>query len=71
MPEETHGGSAALAGVADGSRFAPVRRLVQLMAFDYSSPAELFMPKRKGRVRRSANGYRRFATAAKGYSLRS
>ena len=34
------------------------------MAFDYSSPAELFMPKRKGRVRRSADGYRRFATAA-------
>jgi hypothetical protein len=34
------------------------------MAFDYSSPAELFMPKRKGRVRCSADGYRRFATAA-------
>ena len=30
------------------------------MAFDYTSPAELFMPKRKGRVRRSADGYRRF-----------
>ena len=35
------------------------------MAFDYNSPAELFMPKRKGSGgRRAATGYRRFATAA-------
>jgi hypothetical protein len=35
------------------------------MAFDYSSPAELFIPKRKGvGGRRSATGYRRFGTAA-------
>ena len=35
------------------------------MAFDYKSPAELFMPKRKGLSgRRAATGYRRFATAA-------
>jgi hypothetical protein len=35
------------------------------MAFDYNSPAELFMPKRKGfGGRRAATGYRRFATAA-------
>jgi hypothetical protein len=33
------------------------------MAFDYNSPAELFMPKRKGGVRPSL-GYRRFDTAA-------
>jgi hypothetical protein len=35
------------------------------MAFDYKSPAELFVPKRKGLSgRRAATGYRRFATAA-------
>ena len=35
------------------------------MAFDYSSPAELFIPKRKGvGARRAPTGYRRFATAA-------
>jgi hypothetical protein len=35
------------------------------MAFDYSSPAELFMPKRRGfGGRRSGTGYRRFVTAA-------
>jgi hypothetical protein len=35
------------------------------MAFDYNSPAELFIPKRKGfGGRRSTTGYRRFATAA-------
>jgi hypothetical protein len=35
------------------------------MAFDYDSPAELFVPKRKGTGgRRSPMGYRRFATAA-------
>ena len=33
------------------------------MAFDYSAPAELFMPKRKG-GRRPPMAYRRFATAA-------
>jgi hypothetical protein len=33
------------------------------MAFDYSSPAELFMPKRKRGLRQPL-GYRRFATAA-------
>jgi len=33
------------------------------MAFDYSSPAELFIPKRKGGGRQRIN-YRRFATAA-------
>jgi hypothetical protein len=31
--------------------------------FDYSAPAELFMPKRKGGARRPL-GYRRFTTAA-------
>jgi hypothetical protein len=35
------------------------------MAFDYSSPAELFIPKRKGvGARRAPTDYRRFATAA-------
>jgi hypothetical protein len=35
------------------------------MAFDYNSPAESFMPKRKGvGGRRTPTGYRRFATAA-------
>ena len=35
------------------------------MAFDYNSPAELFIPKRKGvGGRRSPTVYRRFATAA-------
>jgi hypothetical protein len=35
------------------------------MAFYYNSPAELFIPKRKGvGGRRSPTGYRRFATAA-------
>jgi hypothetical protein len=35
------------------------------MAFDYSSSAELYIPKRKGvGGRRSPIGYRRFATAA-------
>ena len=34
------------------------------MAFDYNSPAELFMPKRKDIGRRAAPHYRRFATAA-------
>jgi hypothetical protein len=34
------------------------------MAFDYDSPAELFMPKHKGIGRRAAPRYRRFATAA-------
>jgi hypothetical protein len=35
------------------------------MAFDYNSPAELFIAKRKGvGARRSTTGYRRFATAA-------
>ena len=34
------------------------------MAFDYDSPAELFMPKQKGIRRRAAPRYRRFATAA-------
>jgi hypothetical protein len=34
------------------------------MAFDYDSPAELFMPKRKSIGRRAAPHYRRFATAA-------
>jgi hypothetical protein len=33
------------------------------MTFDYRSPAELFMAKRKGRPRQRL-GYRRFATAA-------
>ena len=33
------------------------------MAFDYNSPAELFMPKRKSIGRRAAPRYRRFATA--------
>ena len=33
------------------------------MAFDYSAPAALFMPKRKG-GRRPPMEYRRFATAA-------
>jgi hypothetical protein len=33
------------------------------MKFDYSSPAELFIPKRKGGGRQRIN-YRRFATAA-------
>ena len=35
-----------------------------MMAFDYNSPAELFMPKHKGIGRRAAPHYRRFATAA-------
>jgi hypothetical protein len=35
------------------------------MAFDYNSPAELFIPKRKGvGGRRSPTVYRRFVTAA-------
>jgi hypothetical protein len=35
------------------------------MAFDYNSPAELFIPKRKGfSGQRSGTDYRRFATAA-------
>jgi hypothetical protein len=34
------------------------------MAFDYDSPAELFMPKQKGIRRRAAPRHRRFATAA-------
>ena len=35
------------------------------MALDYNSPAELFIPKRKGvGARRAPTGYRRFATAA-------
>ena len=34
-----------------------------MMAFDYNSPAELFMPKHKGIGRRAAPHYRRFATA--------
>jgi hypothetical protein len=34
------------------------------MAFDYDSPAELFMPKPKGGGGRPPIGYRRFATAA-------
>lgn len=34
-----------------------------IMTFDYGSPAELFMAKRKGRPRQRL-GYRRFATAA-------
>ena len=34
------------------------------MAFDYNSPAELFMPKHKGIRRRATPHYRRFATAA-------
>jgi hypothetical protein len=35
------------------------------MAFDYSSPAELFIPKRKGiGARRAPTAYSRFATAA-------
>jgi hypothetical protein len=33
------------------------------MTFDYSSPAELFMAKRRGGARQRL-GYRRFATAA-------
>jgi hypothetical protein len=33
------------------------------MKFDYGTPAELFMPKRKGGARPPL-GYRRFATAA-------
>jgi hypothetical protein len=33
------------------------------MAFDYSAPTELFIPKRKA-GRRPPMGYRRFATAA-------
>lgn len=33
------------------------------MAFDYDSPAELFMPKLKGIRRRATPHYRRFATA--------
>jgi hypothetical protein len=40
------------------------------MAFDYSSPAELFIPKRKGIAgRRSPIVYRRFATAAEAISF--
>ncbi len=35
----------------------------RFMTFDYRSPAELFMAKRKGRPRQRL-GYRRFATAA-------
>ena len=34
------------------------------MAFDYVSPAELFIPKRKSNARRTLTEYRRFATAA-------
>jgi hypothetical protein len=34
------------------------------MAFDYDSPAELFMPKHKGIGPRATPHYRRFATAA-------
>jgi hypothetical protein len=32
--------------------------------FDYNSPAELFIPKRRGEGRRQPINYRRFATAA-------
>ena len=40
------------------------------MAFDYSSSAELFIPKRKGvGARRAPTGYRRFATAAEAISF--
>jgi len=35
----------------------------EIMTFDYCSPAELFIPKRKGGPRERL-GYRRFATAA-------
>jgi hypothetical protein len=35
----------------------------EIMAFDYGSPAELLMAKRKGRPRQRL-GYRRFNTAA-------
>jgi hypothetical protein len=35
----------------------------EITTFDYGSPAELFMVKRKGRTRHGV-GYRRFATAA-------
>jgi hypothetical protein len=34
------------------------------LEFDYSAPAELYMPKRKGIGRRPATSHRRFATAA-------
>ncbi len=34
-----------------------------MMTFDYTASAELFMPKRKGRIRQRLS-YRRFATAA-------
>jgi Arc/MetJ-type ribon-helix-helix transcriptional regulator len=34
------------------------------MAFDYDSPAELFIPRHKSIRRRQQIGYRRFATAA-------
>jgi hypothetical protein len=34
------------------------------MAFDYDSPAELFMPKHKGIRRPATPHYRRFATTA-------
>ncbi len=34
------------------------------MEFDYSSPAELFIPKRRGGGRHQRINYRRFATAA-------
>jgi hypothetical protein len=35
----------------------------EIMTFDYGSPAELFMAKRRGGARQQL-GYRRFATAA-------
>jgi hypothetical protein len=35
-----------------------------MVAFDYGSPAELFMQKRKGGGKYAHLGYRRFATAA-------
>jgi hypothetical protein len=39
------------------------------LEFDYSAPAELYMPKRKGIGRRPATSYRRFATAAEAIRL--
>ena len=40
------------------------------MAFDYNSPAELFIPKRKGfSGQRSGTDYRRFATAAERFAV--
>jgi len=48
-----HDRGAAALGFAEG----------EIMMFDYGSPAELFMAKRKGGPRQRL-GYRRFATAA-------